>query len=271
MRPNRVKEMWRSGKAVAVGWQSTPDPYITETMARAGFGAVVLDMQHGMGIGPDRATSWLQTVSTTETPPLVRVPWNEPVFIQAVLDAGAYGVIVPLVNNATEAAKAGGASRYAPDGYRSTGPNRARYYAGADYIQHANEEIVCLVMVEHPDTLAHLEEMAAIPTIDGFYIGPSDLAVAMGLPAASGRDDPRHQEACQRVLDVARAAGLVAGIHCGGPEEAAARFQQGFQFCPVANDVGLVSTGSTGALEVVRGMAPELVQDLSGGAVRGGY
>lgn len=271
MRPNKVKQLWRDGKAVTVGWQSTPDSYVTETMARSGFGALVLDMQHGMGIGPDRAATWLQTVSTTETTPFIRVPWNEPVFIQTALDAGAYGVIVPLVNNAAEAAKAGGASRYAPDGFRSTGPNRARYYAGSDYVQQANGEIVCLVMIEHPDTVAHLEEIASVPTIDGFYIGPADLAVAMGLNAATGRDDPRHQEICQRVLDVANTHGLVAGIHCGGPEEAGNRFQQGFRFCPVANDVALVSAGSANALEVARQTVPDLVPDLSGEAVRGGY
>jgi 4-hydroxy-2-oxoheptanedioate aldolase len=271
MRRNKVKELWRDGKAIAVGWQSTADPYVTETMARAGYGALVLDMQHGMGIGPDRAASWLQTVSTTETTPFVRVPWNEPVFIQTALDAGAFGVIVPLVNNAVEAAKAGGASRYAPDGYRSTGPNRARYYAGSDYVQQANGEIVCLVMIEHPDTITHLEEIASVPSIDGFYIGPSDLAVAMGLPASSGKDDPRHQEICQKILDVANSHGLVAGIHCGEPEEAARRFEQGFRFCPVASDVGLVSAGSASALEMARRAAPDLVPNLSSEAIRGGY
>src|SRR5438105_3670991 len=106
MRPNRVKQLWREGKTVLVGWMATADPYATETLAHAGFDALVLDMQHGMGIGPDRAATWLQIVSSTDTTPMVRVSWNDPVPIQYVLDAGAYGVIVPLINNREEAEKA---------------------------------------------------------------------------------------------------------------------------------------------------------------------
>src|SRR3990172_4780489 len=190
MRPNTVKRRFRDGLPTAVGWQSTPDPYVAETMAQAGFDALVLDMQHGMGIGPDRAAQWLQVVSTTEVMPIVRVPWNEPVYIQWALDAGAYGVIVPLVNTYEEAAKAGG----------------ARHYAGPDYTQHANEEILCLVMVEHPDTVGRVHELAKAPGIDGFYIGPSDLAVAMGV----SQQDPRHAAARRR------GAGGGGGVGGGG-------------------------------------------------------
>ena len=271
MRANRVKQLWREGKAVSVGWQSTPDTYVAETMAHAGFDALVLDMQHGMGIGPDRAAQWLQVVSTTDTVPLVRVSWNEPVLIQWVLDAGAYGVIVPLVNDGLEAAKAGRASRYSPVGFRSVGPNRARYYAGQDYVEHANEEIICLVMVEHPDTLAHLDDMARAPGVDGFYIGPSDMSVAMGLPVATGQEDSRHQEACQRVLDAAKANGIIAGIHCGSAAQAAARFEQGFRFCPVGNDIGFISNGGMSAMQQVREAVPNLVTEPGSGRVSGGY
>lgn len=271
MRANRVKQMWREGKAVSVGWQSTPDTYVAETMANAGFDALVLDMQHGMGIGPDRAAQWLQVVSTTDTVPMVRVSWNEPVFIQWALDAGAYGIIVPLINDGLEAIKAGKASRYAPVGYRSVGPNRARYYAGADYVQNANDEIICLAMVEHPETLAHLGDMARAPGIDGFYIGPSDLAVAMGLPTSTGQDDPLHQEACQRVLDAAKQHGIVAGIHCGNADQAARRFEQGFQFCPVGSDIGFVSGGAMAAMKTVRDTVPNLVSEPPSERVAGGY
>ena len=108
MRINKVKSLWQEGKAPTVAWLDTADTYVAESMANVGFDALVLDMQHGMAIGPDRAALWLQAVSTTDTVPIVRVPWNEPFFIQWVLDAGAYGVIVPLVNSREEAAKAGG-------------------------------------------------------------------------------------------------------------------------------------------------------------------
>src|SRR5262245_33835959 len=140
MRPNKVRQLWREKKPVAVGWLSSPDTYMVETMAQAGFDAIVLDMQHGMAIGPDRAAVALQAISTTETVPLVRVPWNDPIYIQYVLDAGAYGVIVPMVNSRAEAERAAGAAKYFPIGYRSNGANRARFYGGSDYFAHANEE-----------------------------------------------------------------------------------------------------------------------------------
>ena len=215
MRPSNVKALWREGKPAAVAWLSSADSYVAENVANAGFDALVLDMQHGMGIGPDRAAAWLQAVSTTGTMPMVRVPWNEPAYIQWVLDAGAYGVIVPLVGTPEEAAKAGGACRYAPKGYRSVGPNRARYYAGADYAQHADEEITCLVMIEHIEAIGRLDEIAKAPGIDGFYIGPSDLAQTMGIPPFRYRESEAHAQATQRVLDAAKASGLVAGTHCG--------------------------------------------------------
>ena len=128
MRKNRVKELWRQGKPVVAGWISAGSTYITESMAHAGFDALVVDMQHGMAITPDTVVACLQAISTTDTVPIVRVPWNRPEWIQYVLDAGAMGVIVPLVNTYEEAAKAGGACRYPPLGYRSAGPNRAVLY-----------------------------------------------------------------------------------------------------------------------------------------------
>ena len=252
MRKNKVKELWREGTAPTFAWLSTPDTYIAEAVANVGFDAMLLDMQHGMTVGPDRAGLWLQTVSTTNTIPMVRVPWNEPVFIQWVLDAGAYGVIVPLVNNREEAAKAGMACRYPPIGYRSLGPNRVRFYAGADYdAEKANEEIVCLVMIEDIKTVTRIEELAEAPGIDGFYIGPADLALSLGVAPRSYLENNKHAEACQRVLDVAKAHNLVAGIQCASPEEVVERVNQGFMLCNAINDVRAVTAGANAALEKV--------------------
>jgi 4-hydroxy-2-oxoheptanedioate aldolase len=252
MRPNKVKALWREGKPAAAGWLSLADIYVAEALSHAGFDALVLDMQHGMGIGPDRAAAWLQAVSTGEAAPFVRIPWNEPAYAQWVLDAGAYGIIVPLVGSKEEAAKAGQACRYPPAGYRSVGPNRVSYYAGPDYIKSANGEVVCLVMIEDIRAVEQIEEVATAPGIDGFYIGPADLALSMGLQPFEYPKSQRHAEACQRVLDAARAQGLVAGVHCGTPEEAAQRFKQGFRFCPVMSDVGALRAGAMAALKAVR-------------------
>lgn len=252
MRPNKLKAMWREGKPAVICWVGSADPYMAEVLAHAGFDALVLDMQHGMGIGPDRAAQWLQVISTTDTVPMVRIPWNEPVFFQWVLDAGAYGIIVPLVNNKEEATKAGMSCRYPPVGFRSIGPNRANLYAGSDYFLHANDEIICLVMVESMSTIPNLEEMAEAPGIDGFYIGPADLAISMGVSPTQYRESKEHNEASQKVVDVAKAHGLIAGTHCRSPEEAIDRFQQGFLICPAAADAALLATAAKGAVEKIR-------------------
>ncbi|MCL4534343.1 MAG: aldolase/citrate lyase family protein [Bacteroidetes bacterium] len=252
MRQNKVKALWREGKPACLGWMNTADTYVAEVMANAGFDALVLDMQHGMAIGPDRAALWLQAVSTTDTVPLVRVPWNEPFFVQYVLDAGAYGVIVPLINNRAEAEKAAGACRYPPLGYRSNGPNRVVLYGGSDYFHHANEEIICLLLIEHAQAVANLDDIAGAPGIDGFYIGPTDLAISMGLDPFTGVGSPPHEEAVQRVLDVAHAHGLVAGAHPRTPEEAARRVKQGFDVMSLGAATGFMLSAARSAISTFR-------------------
>ena len=252
MRPNKVKALWRQGKPAVAGWISTGNGYIAEVMAHAGYDALIIDTQHGMGTTFDQAAACLQAISTTDTVPIVRVPWNQPEYMQGALDIGAYGIIVPLVNSYEEAEKAGSACRYPPLGTRSSGPNRARLYAGADYLQHANEEIICLVMIETMTAVGNLEEIAKAPGIDGFYIGPGDLALSLGIPPGpEASSDPRHIEACQRVVDVAKAHGLVPCHHGSGPEEAARRFAQGFLMCQIGSDVNMVAASANAALQAM--------------------
>ena len=252
MRPNKVKALWREGKTATAGWVSTGDPFVAEILANAGYDALVIDMQHGMGITADRAIACLQAISTTDTVPIVRIPWNEPLSAQLVLDAGAYGIIVPLVNTYEEAVAAAGACRYPPQGYRSIGPNRARFYGGADYALHANEEIIVLVMIETMQAVDNLEEIAKAPGIDGFYIGPADLALSLGLtPSPDVEFNSRHAAACQRVVDVANAAGLAPCHHGSGPEQAARRFAQGFKMCQTGSDVMMLAAGADSALKAL--------------------
>jgi len=252
MRPNKVRQFWQEKKPLAVGWLGTPDTYVVETMANSGFDALVLDMQHGMAIGPDRAALALQAMATTDVTPLVRVPWNDPIWIQYVIDAGAYGVIVPMVNSRAEAEKAAGATKYFPLGYRSNGANRARFYAGSDYFQGANQEVLCFVMIETTQAIENLEEIATTPGVDGFYIGPSDLAITMGEVPKLDHDAPQHVEAVQKVIDMAKKHNLMAGIHTTGPEEVLRRYKQGFNLCPLGSDVGFVGAGARGAVAQLR-------------------
>ncbi len=254
MRPNKIKAMWKEGKPTTAGWISSGSTYVAESMANAGYDMLIIDMQHGMGVTPDRAIGCLQAISTTDTVPMVRVAWNDPKEIQFVLDAGAYGVIVPLVNTYEDAVRAAGASRYPPLGYRSLGPNRARFYGGPDYAQHANDEIVVLAMIETMEAVGNLEEIAKAPGIDGFYIGPGDLAVSLGIPPGPGAAaDPRHAEACQRVLDVANATGLVPCHHGSNAGEAVRLYAQGFMMCQLGSDMNMLNAAAAAAVKTVSG------------------
>ena len=148
-RANRIREIWAEGKAVVNSWLGIPSSFSAEVMAHAGWDSLVVDMQHGM-IDYQTMVTMLQGISTTNTVPLVRVPWNDPAHIQKALDAGAYGIICPMINNRAEAEKFVGSMRYAPLGYRSSGPIRAALYGGADYHLKANDIVVALGMIETP-------------------------------------------------------------------------------------------------------------------------
>jgi 4-hydroxy-2-oxoheptanedioate aldolase len=250
MEPNRIKQMWRENRPVAVAWLTLGEPHAAELLAHQGFDAIVIDMQHGIGVTPDRAIACIRAINTTNTVPFVRVPWNEPVHFQYVLDAGALGVIVPLVNSPAEAARAAGACRYPPLGYRSIGPNRVTF-ANPDYYARANDEVICLVMIEHIKAVEQIDAIAQTAGIDGFYIGPGDLGISLGIgPDATG--DARHIAASRQTLEAARRHGLVAGFHPSGPADARQRISEGYQFCPCGGDWEFLLSGSAEALATFR-------------------
>jgi 4-hydroxy-2-oxoheptanedioate aldolase len=253
VRPNRVKQRWREGQPVRATWLLSGDPFLAEVLTYSGVDAIVIDMQHGPGIGSDRAVACLQAINITGTVPFVRIPWNDPVHFQYVLDAGAYGVIVPLVNTPEDAARAAGSCRYPPIGFRSAGPNRVSLGEGGDYLARANDEIACLVMIETITAVENIEAIAQVPGIDGFFIGPGDLALSLGLAADAGGTDARHRDACRRVVEVAQAHGLVAGIATSGPEDARRRVEDGYTFCPFGTDWGFVAQGIKAALATFEG------------------
>jgi 4-hydroxy-2-oxoheptanedioate aldolase len=191
VRPNKIKQMWRDGKFVTLGWLSVSHGFTAEVMARQGFDALCVDMQHGT---TDMNDVWpmLQAISQTDTVPVVRVPWNEPPTIMKALDLGAYAIIVPLINTADDAAKAVAACRYPPVGMRSSGPVRAVHYGGADYLAKANDEIVVMAMIETKEGLANLDKICATPGLDAVYIGPADLSFALGLAPRGDNPEPVH-------------------------------------------------------------------------------
>ena len=248
MRPNRIKQIWRDGKCVTLGWLSVPNSFTAEMMARQGFDALCVDLQHGLNELPN-LLPMLQAISQTDTVPVVRVPWNDPAIIMKALDVGAYGIIVPLVNTAAEAAAAVAACRYPPVGMRSSGPIRAMHYGGENYQAEANGEIVVLAMIETKEGLANLDVICATAGLDGVYIGPADLSYALGLPPRGDNPDPHHVATCNRILETAHHHGIKACMHCASAAFAAGAVKRGFDLIMLTSDVASMIAGARRQLD----------------------
>jgi 4-hydroxy-2-oxoheptanedioate aldolase len=248
VRPNRIKQIWRDGRFVTLGWLSVSHGFTAEVMARQGFDALCVDMQHGL---TDMSDVWpmLQAISQTDTVPVVRVPWNDPATIMKALDLGAYGIIVPLINTAGDAAKAVAACRYPPVGMRSSGPVRAAHYGGADYLAQANGEIVVLAMIETKEGLAHLDEICATPGLDGVYIGPADLSFALGMAPRGDNPDPLHIATCDRIRETAQRHGIKACMHCASAAFAAGAVKRGFDLIMLTSDLASMIAGARRQLD----------------------
>ncbi|MCY4656503.1 MAG: aldolase/citrate lyase family protein [Gammaproteobacteria bacterium] len=235
MRENTVLSTWRKGGQTVGGWLSIGNAYTAESMSSLGFDWLCVDMQHGI-LSYDDLTHMLPAMSNYDTVPLVRVPWNEPYEIMKALDVGALGVIVPMVNNREEAAKAVDSCRYPPVGHRSFGPIRAAMYGGRGYANEANDQIACIVMIETEEGLANLDEIASTPGLDAIYIGPSDLAYALGLSPTSGVQEDKHKETVLEILAACRRHNIAAGIHTGSLAQTKIHLEQGFNLVNLGAD-----------------------------------
>jgi len=250
MRPNTVKQKWRENKAAIGGWLSIPSSYSAEIMAHQGFDWLCVDTQYGV-IDYSSAVPMLQAISTTETMPFVRVPWNEPSVIMKYLDAGAYGIIIPMVSNREDAERAVQACRYPPRGMRSYGPNRITLYAGAGQTSEADDEVACIVMIETAEALEKLDEILAVPGVDAAYIGPSDLSLAIGLPPRADNPDQKHRDTVRRIQDACLKHGVVPGIHCNSAAFVAEKIQEGFKMVMLTSDSILINRGAASELAAV--------------------
>lgn len=254
-RPNGVREAWGQGRAVINSWLGIPSSFSAEVMASMGWDSLVVDMQHGM-IDYQMMVTMLQGISTTNVTPLVRVPWNDPAHIQKALDAGAYGIVCPMINNRAEAEKFVGSCRYAPLGYRSSGPIRASLYGGADYHAKANDIVVALGMIETQEALDNLDAILSTPGLDAIYVGPSDLSISLGYAPGGDKPDDWMMAALQKVLDGCKRHKVQPGIHCGAPSYAKKMIEMGFTFVTVGGDNRFMTLGGQAALQEMRSGAP---------------
>lgn len=255
MRPNKLRQTWKSGANTINGWLGLTSTMAAEVVASSGFESVTLDMQHGC-IPFDMVVPMFQAICQFDTVPMVRVPWNEPGIIGRVLDAGAYGVICPMINTVAEAKALVQATRYPPMGTRSNGPFRASIYGGADYVQHANKEILVFAMCETETAIKNLPEILKVEGLDGVYVGPSDLSLSMGEQPSLSPTAPKVIDGIKKIAELTNKAGLIAGIHCDTPETIKLRFSQGYRYCTLLNDVRLLAVACQNGIKAVRGEAP---------------
>jgi len=241
---------------VTIGsWITIAHPAIAEIMAKAGFDWLAVDLEHSV-ITIREAEELIRIISLCDVVPLVRLSANDPVQIKRVMDAGAHGVIVPMVNSAAEAEQAVDAVRYPPQGQRGVGLARAQGYGTnfEQYLDWVNKESVVIVQVEHIDAVNNLEAILAVDGVDGFIIGPYDLSGSLGVPGQF--DHPLMKEAMQRIETVGTASGRVPGIHViePKPDEFKNRIEQGYRFVAYSLDIRMLDCACRDGLDSVRSL-----------------
>ena len=251
--PDTLRARWATGEVACGAWLTMPSPVSAEATARVGFDYVCVDTQHG-ATDYQMAVYMIQAIIVGGSRPIVRVPWNEPGVIGKMLDAGATGVVVPMVNSAVEAAAVVRACRYPPLGARSFGPVMAGM-RNPGYAGEANELVVAIPMVETAEALSDLDDILAVPGLDAVYVGPADLSLSLGLPAGNNDGSPEFDNALDRIVTACRDAGVVPGIHASGAL-APRRVEQGFAMLTVASDLLAMRTRMADELAAARGIGP---------------
>ena len=252
MRPNTLKDLFRKNETALGGWCAVGSPYSAEVMGHGGYDTVVVDLQHGM-IFIEQAMAMLAALSATPAMPMVRVSDNHFFEINKLLDAGAYGVICPMIDDVEAANRFVSACRYPPLGTRSYGPTRGFLYGGPDYFSGANDAILTLGMIETPQGLHNVDEIAAVDGLDGLFIGPADLSLALGVsPVPDWRAGPLA-EAIDRILASARRHRKMAGIYCTSLAFAQDMKKKGFDYINLSNDAAYIRTTSQTWVAAMKG------------------
>jgi 4-hydroxy-2-oxoheptanedioate aldolase len=242
MKENHVKKKLKNGDVSIGTWLNIPSSFSAERCARIGFDWLIIDMEHNP-INIETAANMIMAINQTNTAPLVRIPWNHPEHVKRVLDAGAWGVLVPMVCTKEEAEQAVMAAKYPPQGIRSNGGGRYGMSFDTDrntYTSRANTEIIVAIQIEHIDAVNRAEEILSVEGIDACLIGPNDLMTSMGMIGKMDIEAPEVKEALEHVVKTANKYGVTPGIHTGSAEVAIRRIDEGFRFVAVSTELNLM-------------------------------
>jgi 4-hydroxy-2-oxoheptanedioate aldolase len=266
---NKLKEIWAAGRPSINGWLSIGNAFTAEIMAAQGYDSIAIDVQHG-ALDYSSVLPMFQAMRASGVVPMARVPWLEPGIIMKVLDAGAYGVICPMVNTAAQAAEFVSYVRYPPHGQRSFGPTRVSFAAGANYATEANGEILAFAMVETKQAMENLDGIAATPGLDGIYVGPADLTFSLTqgrLAPAFDREEPEMIEALKTIVAACKRNSIRAALHCGTPDYAARAIGWGFDMTTVSGDSRLLAAAAATSVAKFR----DAVGQIAGADEKGAY
>ena len=251
MKQQTLRDCWAKEKGAINAWCSIPSAVTAEMMSMNDFDSITIDMQHGL-VDYQAALNMLQVISGSGKTPMVRVPWNEPGIIMKSLDAGALGIICPMINTPEDAVNFVGATRYAPEGHRSSGPTRALMVHGSNYHDEANDKIISLAMIETVEALENVEKIAATEGLTGIYIGPSDLSISMGFKPGLDRVEPEMISAINKIYDACKNNNIKVGIHCLSPAYLKEKLSNGYDLATLASDVRIYAEGLSNKIKEAR-------------------
>lgn len=232
---NPVTDKLRNGQPSVGSWLTLCSTAAAETMAQVGWDWLVVDVEHSP-VGFENMVNCFRAIQLGGAVPMARVPWNDTIWIQRTLDAGALGLVVPMVNTAEDARHVVSNMRYATRGQRSFGGSRISSYIEGDYRTWADENLAVIVMIETAEAVENAEAIMSVDGVVGCFIGPNDLALSMGLTPAQTGPGTEHEAAMMHVLDVCKRTGKAAGKHCFSAAEVSLRISQGFQYLALLSD-----------------------------------
>lgn len=253
MRANHVRRRLHAGEPSIGTWLALPSPEAAEYISTLGFDWLVVDTEHN-AIDIRTLSQMFAVIAPTGVAPMVRIPWNSPENFKRVLDAGAWGIVVPMVNSREEAEMAVEATRFPPKGNRSVGGSMPAIRfgtTGAEYLQQANDEVLLVLQIEHIKGVEHADEILSVPGVDACFIGPNDLAASMGIglgvPLES--DNPSLNEAIKEIREACIRNNVTPGIHTSGAAGVNQRIDEGFKFLAMASELRYLLASLTADLK----------------------